>query len=64
MSAAPKNPYARLDPDTCLDPNARVEFLRLGADVWRKRASSAPDPDAAQRARAYEAALKEAESQQ
>lgn len=49
--------------DELLDPNARVDFLHLGADVWRKRANIAIDPDAAERARAYEAALKEAESQ-
>jgi hypothetical protein len=46
-----------------LDPNARVDFLRLGADVWRKRANTAPDPDAAQKAGVYESALKEAERQ-
>ena len=49
--------------DELLDPDARIEFLRLGAEVWRKRANTAPDADAAQRARVYEAALKEAESQ-
>lgn len=49
--------------DELLDPNARVEFLRLGAEVWRKRADTASDPDAANRAGIYEAALKEAESQ-
>jgi hypothetical protein len=47
-----------------LDPNARVEFLRLGADVWRKRATATPsDTDAAARAVAYADALRRAESE-
>lgn len=49
--------------DELLDPNARVEFLRLGAEVWRKRADTVSDPGAANKARIYELALKEAQSQ-